>query len=216
MEIDVTLTAQVRREAGKGPAGRLRRQGLIPAIFYGRRQTPVPLTLDSKKFKAAAFAASGARSLFRLKIEGDGQEEEKVVMLKDHQVDPLKQIILHVDLMEVDVNRPIEIEVPLVLKGRPLGVDKGGLLQQIRHDLTVSALPQNVPQQIELDVSDLDVGHSIHLAELKLPDGVQVLEDVKSTLVTIIAPKGAAAEEEALGAEEEGQPAGTEGSADES
>ena len=204
METNVILTARPRTELGKGPARRLRRQGLLPAVFYGRRQEPRPLTVDSKDLKTM-FSGSGTRSLIRLRIEEDGSTTEKMVMLKDHQIDPIKRSLVHADFYEVDLTRQIEIEVPLILKGKPVGVEKGGLLQQIRHDLLVSALPQTLPDRIEVDVRHLDMGDSVHIEEVGTPEGVSLVYDVNFTLATVIAPKGLKAEMEAEGEEGEGE-----------
>ncbi|MEW5724001.1 MAG: 50S ribosomal protein L25, partial [Thermodesulfobacteriota bacterium] len=123
METDTVLTAQPRPETGKGPAGRLRREGRVPAVFYGPGREARSIWVDLKEFNKVVFSGAETRSLFRLRL-GD---EEKTVMLKEHQIDPLKRVFIHADFYEVDVTRPIEIEVPLVLTGKAPGVERGGL-----------------------------------------------------------------------------------------
>ncbi|MBU2550366.1 MAG: 50S ribosomal protein L25 [Proteobacteria bacterium] len=197
-----SLSASPRTATGKGPARQLRRQGLIPAIFYGPGRDPRPLSVNSKDLRSIFL--SGQHNLIRLTIQGDEAGEEKTVMLKDHQLHPVKRNLLHADFYEIDVNRPIETEVPLVLLGKPIGTDKGGLLQQIRVALTISALPLNVPMQIEVDISHLDLGDSLHVEELLAPEGVEIPYETNFTLATVAAPKGIKAEEEVEGEEGEG------------
>ncbi|MDY6852709.1 MAG: 50S ribosomal protein L25 [Thermodesulfobacteriota bacterium] len=204
MDANVNLTAAPRTTTGKGAARQLRRQGRIPAVFYGRRQQARSLSVNSKDLKTVIMSGGGKHSLIRLMIEDNDSHEEKTVMLKEHQVDPVNRTLVHADFYEVEADRFIEVEVPFVLVGKPKGVDEGGLLQQIRRVLLVSALPQNLPGSIELDVSHLDIGDSIHVEEVQAPEGVEILFDVNFTLATVVSPKGLQAEEEAV-EEEEGE-----------
>lgn len=204
MDINVKLTAAPRAATGKGPARRLRRQGMIPAVFYGRRQQTRSLSVNSKDLKTVIMSGGGKHSLIRLMIEDNDSHEEKTVMLKEHQVDPVNRTLVHADFYEVETDRPIEVEVPFVLVGKPRGVEEGGLLQQIKRVLLVSALPLNLPGSIEMDVSHLDIGDSIHVEEVQAPEGVEILFDVNFTMATVVSPKGLQAEEEAV-EEEEGE-----------
>lgn len=197
MDVNVTLTATPRTETGKGPSRRLRSQGLLPCVFYGRGLEPRPLTVNTKEVRTIFFSGAKSESLINLKIEDGGSAEEKTAMLKDHQVDPIKQTLIHADFYEVDLGRHLEIEVPLVLRGKPAGVEMGGLLQQIRHALLISALPHDIPSQVEVDVSHLEMGESLHVEEIKAPEGVEIVFDVNFTLATVISPKGLKEEEEA-------------------
>ncbi|MEW6261942.1 MAG: 50S ribosomal protein L25 [Thermodesulfobacteriota bacterium] len=199
MVFETVLTAQTRDAAGKGPARRFRSQGLIPAVFYGPKQPTRHLIVPTKELKSLLTTGGGAHSLFRLRIEEGDQTVEKTVMIKEHQVDPVKKVIIHADFYEVDVSRPIEMEVPVELVGKPVGLDRGGMLQQLRHTITVLALPRDLPEKIEVDVSAVDAGHSIHVADLKLPSGMTVVYDDDFALATVIMPKGAKPEAEAEG-----------------
>jgi large subunit ribosomal protein L25 len=196
MEIEVTLKAAPRTETGSGVARQLRREGLVPAVLYGRGHEARSLVVNHKELKTALYDHTGALSLFYLKIEGEGQVEEKTVTLKDHQIDPIKRTILHADFQEVDITKPLQLEVALVLMGKPEGIERGGILQQIRRELTISALPKYLPDQIEVDVSDLKLGDSVHVADIPVPEGVDIVYDVNFTVATLVLPRAAKAEEE--------------------
>lgn len=192
MSTEMILNAAVRNETGTGPAGRLRRQGLVPAVFYGRGQTPKYLTINYKELRTVLLAASGSRSLFQLRIAGE--EPSRAVMLKEKQIDPVKRTLIHVDLVEVDITKPQQVEVPVVFTGKAEGVERGGQLQQLRRTVMVSALPQYLPDQIEVDVTDLNMGHSIHVADITPPADVHLVFEDNFALVSVISPKGAKAE----------------------
>jgi len=195
MESYETLIAQPRTATGKGAARRFRRDGYLPAVLYGRQRKPLAITVAIKEFKNLLFAGGGGRTLFNLRVEDHESPLETTVMLKDHQIDPVKRTLIHADFFEVEVDRPIEMEVPLVLTGKPEGVEKGGLLQQVRHTISLSALPQHLPDNIEVDVSHLDMGESLHVEDIQTSEGVTLLFDVNFTLATVIAPKGVKTEE---------------------
>ena len=205
MKIDATLLATTRPEKGKGSAGRIRKEGHMPAVFYGKNKPSQPITLNYREFKNVVFSGSGARSIFNLRIGEEGQGSEVAVMLKDYQVDPIKRTVIHADFYEVDLQKPLEVEVPVVLTGKPVGVEAGGLLQQIRRELLVSALLLDLPEQIEIDVSNLDMGDSIHVEDIPVPDGVKFIYDVNFTIATVSSPRVQEAEEEAVEGEEEAE-----------
>lgn len=192
MEISVTLSAADRTTTGKGAARRLRNTGMTPAVLYDRQAQSRMLAVVSKELKNVLLSETGAHTLLKLKIDA----EEKVVMLKDHQVDPVKRTLLHADFYEVDLTRAVHTEVPLVLVGKPAGLEKGGLLQQIRRELTISAMATDLPSQIVVDVTHLDLGDSLHVEDVQPPTGVEIVFDVNFTLATVAVPKGAKAEEE--------------------
>lgn len=203
MDINVVLNAKIRTEKGKGPAKRLRRAGKIPAIFYGKGQEARMLTIDYRELKNAIYSGESALSLLKLLIEGPDGTEEKTVTVKDHQTHPLKRTVDHVDFLEINVNQALELEVPLVLTGKAIGVERGGMLSQIRQTLTVAALPINIPDQIVVDVSNLDLGESLHISDVPVPAGVELPSDVDFTVATILSPKGAKTEEDGEGEEDE-------------
>ena len=195
------LAANLRSETGKGPVGRLRREGKLPAVFYGRNKEARSIVVDYKEFKKAIFSDTGTKWLFKISLEG----EEKTVMLKEHQIDPIKRTSMHADFYEVDADRALQVEVPVLLEGASAGVDEGGMLQQVRHTLMVSALPHLLPEQLVIDVSAMQIGDSIHIGDVQAPEGVELVDDASFTVATIVAPRAEAEEEAEEGEAEEGE-----------
>jgi large subunit ribosomal protein L25 len=182
-----TLAARVRDGAGKGSARRLRSQGLVPAIVYGRHlETPVHIAVDPVEVKKAIATPHRLNTLLSLKLEG---QPERLVLLKDYQQDPLSREMLHADFIDVRENEQIKVNVPLVLTGRPVGVTEGGILSQSRRDLEVYALPAAIPEKIEADVSHLKIAQSLHINEVKLPEGVRVKTHVNFTVAVVSVPE---------------------------
>ncbi len=194
------LEAFYRKETGKGAAKRLRRQGMIPAIFYGRNEQPIPLAVRFSDLRKTFFTPEARASFFTLVIKGlrDG-EVRKTALLREIQRDTLKDMVLHVDFQGVAMEEEIYVEVPLLIVGKPKGVEKGGLMEVLLRSVEVRGVAAKIPPHIEVDVSELDLGDSIHVGDLKL-EGVRITSDPTQTIVTIVAPEvkeeGAPAEEE--------------------
>jgi len=182
-----TLAARVRDGAGKGSARRLRSQGLVPAIVYGRHlETPVHIAVDPVEVKKAIATPHRLNTLLSLKLDG---QPERLVLLKDYQQDPVSREMLHADFIDVRENEQIKVNVPLVLTGRPVGVTEGGILSQSRRDLEVYALPASIPEKIEADVTHLKIAQSLHINEVKLPEGVRVKSHVNFTVAVVSVPE---------------------------
>jgi large subunit ribosomal protein L25 len=164
--------------------------GRVPAIFYGGRRTPQALSVDYKEYRTL-LAGHDQGGIFKLVIEDPAGAQEKVAMVKDHQVHPVKRTVMHVDFYEVAMDQPLTMEIPLVFDGKAPGVERGGLLSQVQHRIAVSGLPQNLPDQIMVDVSELNVGDSIHVTDLVMPEGVRAVYDDNYTVATVTVPKGA-------------------------
>ena len=196
MDSEFILSAEVRQATGKAATKAVRRDEKIPAVFYGPNTEAIPLAVNYREFKRVVLMEGSSRNLFQLRIAKEGGYEDKTVTLKDYQVDPLKRTMTHVDFYEVDVTKTLEIEVPLVLEGKPIGVERGGMLQQVRRTLLISALPAKLPEQIVVDVSGMDLGDSLHVEDINLGEGVSAIYDVNFTLVTLATPKGMDSEEE--------------------
>jgi len=196
----IELTAESREKMGKGAARSLRRRGLTPAIFYGKGIPPQPLTLDSLELKRKLNRAGSENAIFALTIKDDGHTVNKMAMLKEVQTNPLSREIIHTDLYEVAMDKKIAVRVPLHVKGRAKGVELSGILQTVTREIELECLPADIPEFIEVDVTSLDIGESIHIKDLKLPENLHVLDDAAVTLVTVVPP---AAEEKAVVAEEE-------------
>jgi len=184
----VNLNVESRTTVGKGPARALRREGKIPAVLYGPKSDPVMLTVNARELETLLKKGRGGQSLMRLKIE-NGDQTQRTVMLKELQVHPLSREMIHADFYEIDMNRKIRVNVPVITSGKSIGVEMGGLLQIIRRELEVLCLPMEIPESIEIDTTDLDIGDSVHVEEIALPEGVEIPADVNFTVVTVLSPK---------------------------
>ncbi len=194
-----TLVAYPREKKGKNACRVLRREGFLPAVCYGPNMEPENLKLKMSDFQKLLRIPTIESQMLELTIEDGGKKEKvKKVMIKDYQLDPIKDLPLHADLYEVPMDREIAIWVPIELTGKPKGVERGGILEQQLREVEVLCLPKNMPQQIEVDVSGLDIGDVIHVSDLVLPEGVRVKPGPDLAIATV---GGVEAEEEA-GAEE--------------
>lgn len=192
----IKLSVERRFETGKGPARRCRAAGKAPAIFYGKKTEPISLTVDVHEFRKLLDQA-GTNPLFDLLIQdGDGTTTRRA-MLKARQVRPVDGSLVHLDFQEVFMDERIEVTVQVEFEGKPIGIDKGGILQIAVRELRVSCLPGDVPGVITVDVSGLDVGHALHVGEITLPDGVLPLQDKGVALATVAGLKKEEAEEAA-------------------
>lgn len=185
----IELIAESRKKTGKGAARSLRRQGSIPAIFYGRGIPPEPLALDSLDLKHKLNKVKAENVILALTIKKNGQTVNKMAMLKEVQTDPVRREIIHTDLYEIAMDKEITVKVPLHIKGRATGVDQGGILQPVAREIELECLPTDIPEFIEVDVSSLNIGESIHIEDLTLPETLKVVDDYNLTLVTVVAPE---------------------------
>ena len=182
-----TLAARVRDGAGKGSARRLRAQGLVPAVVYGRHlENPVHIAVDPIEVKKAIATPHKFNTLLSLKLDG---QPERLVLLKDYQQDPLSREMLHADFIDVRENEQVKVNVPLVLTGRAVGVAEGGILSQSRRDLEIFAMPGAIPEKIEADVSHLKIAQSLHINDVKMPEGVRVKSHVNYTIAVVSVPE---------------------------
>ena len=198
----IKLSATSRTEKGKGVAKRLRREGKLPAVVYGHKTDPIALTIDSKQLLKLIVEGKSEHKLFGLSIEGNGTPVEKTVMIKELQIDPLKRNFLHVDFFEVAMDEEITLSLVIKLVGDAQGVKLGGMLQQVRRQIEIKCLPSQIPDTVEIDVSALNIGDSVHLNDIHLPEGVKVLDDADLTIATVLAP---AVEKEAAPGAAEGE-----------
>jgi large subunit ribosomal protein L25 len=202
----VSLEGFFRETSGKGGARALRRAGNIPAIFYGPETDPMPIQVERRSFEKILKKQTSENVLYQLTVKGRDQEMIKTVMLKEIQKNPTSREILHVDFYEVSLSKAIDVMVAIKVVGKAPGVEKGGILQETSRELEIRCLPTNIPDHIDVDVSALEIGDSIHVEDLPLPEGIRVLSDPRLTLITLVPPteeKPAAAEEAAEGAEVE-------------
>jgi large subunit ribosomal protein L25 len=197
------LTAQIREKTKKGAARKLRADGMIPAIFYGPRTRTTPLVLNPGELSKALHTEAGENVLIDLQIEESGQPGRKVVMLKDLQIDPLGSQILHADFYEVAMDELVTVEIPIRLVGKSEGVKLGGILEQVRRTIEVQCLPGDIPKGIDVDVSALMIGDSIHVRDLQI-EKAKIMSDLGMTVATVVPP---AAEEKKVVEEVEAEAA---------
>jgi large subunit ribosomal protein L25 len=181
------LTAEIREGIGKEKAKKLRAKGQIPAIFYGPRSQTIPLVIDSKELSKALQTEAGENVLIDLDIRKGAQSDRKVVMLKDLQIDPLQRITLHTDFYEVAMDEMVTVEVPVHLVGKPEGTKIGGILEQVRRVIQVQCLPGDIPKSVDIDVSLLKIGDSIHIEDIHV-EKAKILFDTNFTIATVVPP----------------------------
>jgi large subunit ribosomal protein L25 len=189
-----TLAAKTRDQKGKQAAKRLRRENRLPAIFYGPGASSMMLTVDYKELDKIITKTSGENVIIGLQIESEKGSDSKIVILKELHSDPVKRNYLHADFYEISMDKELTLEIALHFINIPKGVVNGGMLQPIRRELTVSCLPDKLVDFIEVDVSGLDIGQSLHIREITLPDGLKSELDPDLPIATVIAPSAAAAE----------------------
>ncbi|HEC97456.1 MAG TPA: 50S ribosomal protein L25 [Nitrospirae bacterium] len=181
----ITLSAEHRTEAGKGIARSLRRQGYMPAVIY-RAGKSTPIKLKKQDIVNFLNATMGEQVMVNLRFS-DGNS--RLALLKDYQVDPVKGELLHTDFYEVSLKERVRVTVSIVLTGEPVGVKKeGGILQQAHSEVEVECLPDVIPSHLEIDVSGLKVGHSLHVSDLFLQEGIKVFDSPEEVIATVIAP----------------------------
>ncbi|MFH0811562.1 MAG: 50S ribosomal protein L25/general stress protein Ctc [Pseudomonadota bacterium] len=199
----IVLCATVRQETGKGPSRRFRQKGLIPAIFYGPKATPLLLAVNSLEFKKTIKGKGGENVIVNLSLEGKGEGGKKFAMIREMQTDPLTREIIHVDFYEIDLKEKVEVAVSIELVGKAEGVKLGGVLQQIERELEIRCMPLKIPDRIEVDVSNLGIGDSIHVRDVSVGEGIEVLSSGEKTIVTLLIPTEEAERPEEEKTEEE-------------
>ena len=208
-----TLQAEVRDSRGKGPARRLRAEGKVPAVFYGPRVEPTPLTLSPKELTKALRGERGRNVVFKLSVGG----KDELAMVRDLTTDPVSHELLHIDLYRVFEDKQIEVDVPFHTHGRAAGVVQGGVLNVTRRTLPIRTTPANIPVSIDADVTHLNIKDSIAVEEIALPEGVVCTLRPKLTLAIVLEPRQLApleGEETAAAAPTEGAAAAPAGEAE--
>lgn len=195
-----TLEVKRREKVGKSAARQVRKAGLIPGIVYGRFTEPIPISVDPKNLKKALDTPSRENTLLELKILSSEGETTKLALLRDVQFNHLTSEPIHFDFQQVELEQKITVKVPIEVVGKAWGVQEGGILEEILREIEIECLPGSIPNRITVDVTQLGLGKSIHVEDLKLPPGVTPLHDPKETVLTIVAPT---AEEAALAEAEE-------------
>lgn len=190
------VSANVRTAGGKGPARRLRASGRIPAVAYGKGRPARSLAVSPEEVMAVIKSELGVNSLIRLEVDG---QESLNVLLTDYQYHPVTRKLLHADFVEVDLEQPVEVKVPLELTGKAQGVVMGGRLLQVYREIPIRCVPTKIPAKITHDITDLQIEQHVSAADLKLPEGVEVRLPPKMTLASIAADRRAKGAEEGEG-----------------
>jgi large subunit ribosomal protein L25 len=201
------LAVQNRTLLGSAESRRLRKQGVIPGVLYGREK-PVSISIAERDLRAALTTKGGLNAVLDVVVE-NGKTHSSV--LKEFQRDAVRGHITHVDLQEVRLDQPIHATVPLTLHGESAGVKEGGVLSQVTNELNVEALPMEVPEHLEADVSEMRIGDTLRLSALKAPAGVTLLDDLEETVLATVTQPTRVEEPEAALAEGEEPAEGAEG-----
>ncbi len=195
--MSVTIKADKRDVFGKNAARRLRKQGQIPAILYGEGTISVPLTLTKKDIIAVLKSETGENTIF--KIAYDASEQD--AMIKDVQVEPSSDEIVHADLILISMDKAIRVEVPIQLQGEPVGVKaEGGFVDFMTREVEIECLPRDIPDHIKVDISQLHLHQSLKISDITPPEGVKFISDPSAVIVLIEVPHK---EEEVVKPEEE-------------
>jgi len=180
----IPLAGARREDLGKGGARKARAAGQIPAVLYGHGQTPVPVAIRMRDFEVALHHHKGANPIVNLALDG----VEHTALIRDVQYDPITHYILHLDFQHISLTETVEVKVALHFTGVAAGVkDAGGILEHILRDVEVRCLPTAIPAGIDVDVSRLNIGDSIHVRDLAVPN-VEILTDPTATVATVVPP----------------------------
>ncbi|MBI5588341.1 MAG: 50S ribosomal protein L25 [Deltaproteobacteria bacterium] len=182
----INLSAQPRQTRGKCAAGRLRRTGSVPAVLYGQGiKGAITLALSNKELEKVLHTAAGGNVLVNLSLEGD---KARMVMFKEVSRHPLRGSLQHVDFVEIRMDHKITVDVPVHLTGKAEGLAFGGIIQQEHRTVKVECLPTQIPDSVDLDITKLGVGQSLHASDIVLAEGLTVLDEPGTTIVSIVAP----------------------------
>ena len=201
--MEVTLEATSREKTGSSESRRVRSSGLIPAVMYGLGAEPQSLLINAREFNTALKTEAGSNVILNVNIGKDNIP----ALAREIQRHAYKDEIVHVDLVRIDLSQAVEADVQVNFMGTPLGVkEEGGVVQTVNNTISITALPTNIPSSIDVDISELNVGDNVTVADIDLPEGVTLAsEDDESILVTITIPRAAVEEEEVSDEELEGE-----------
>lgn len=188
------VTASTRTVKGKSEARRLRHTGQVPAVAYGKDLASTMLSVTPKDIVTILKSERGQNTVLQMTVTGG---KDMLVMIKDFTYHPVTRSLEHVDFVEVKLDRPVDVEVPLFATGKAVGVAKGGLLRQVYRVVPVRCVPDRIPLKIEADVSHLELGDAVSASDLKLPEGVTVRLPAEQTVLSVVAPEKDRTEETA-------------------
>ncbi|MBT8041920.1 MAG: 50S ribosomal protein L25 [Kiritimatiellales bacterium] len=200
---DVKLIAKKRDLEGTSNVRRMRKDGLLPAVIYGAEKDPVSVEINTHDFEQILHHSASESIIVDVALDGEGTIS---TLVKDVQHHPVSSDLMHVDLLRIAANKPIAVEIPVVLIGESAGVKAGGLIDHVMHSIDVECLPGDMVESFEIDVSELEIGDSLNVSDLKLSSKFKLLVDEESIVASVAAPRveEELEEEEAEGAEGEG------------
>jgi len=178
------LNIELRSKTGKGISRQLRMADMVPGVVYGKDMDPVAVSIKHRELRAATAGEGGQNNLITL--VGGGSLDQSMAIIVDLQRDALKGTYKHVDLHRINMTEKLRVTVPIVLKGAAIGVKEGGLLDMSLHELHIECLPGNIPDHIEIDITELAIAHSIHINEIAVPEGVKILDNLKTAVVSVL------------------------------
>ncbi len=182
----VKLTVQGRESRGSAESRRLRANGLVPGVLYGNGGNAQPFCIEERELRRVLTGDHGLHAILDVVLEG--QQKAHHAVLKEYQLDPTRARLLHIDLQEVRLDQVIQTQVVIELVGDSAGVKEGGVLSQINREVHVEALPMEVPDRLELDVSGMIIGDAMRLTDLRVPEGVKLLDEPETVLATVTPP----------------------------
>jgi len=199
----VELKANLREGKGKELNKKLRSTGMVPGVVYRKGEETLSLKIDSKSLSKALHTEAGENVIIKLFVEGDKKKKERIVVIKEIQKDPVKDTLVHLDLNEISLTETLKVKVPLMAKGEAIGVkQEGGVLQHVMWEAEVECLPTNIPDKIEIDITNLGIGNTLSIKDIVPPEGVKILGDPESIVFSVEHVKTI---EEAVAAPAEGE-----------
>jgi large subunit ribosomal protein L25 len=202
----IALDALMRKETGKGPARRMRMTGYVPAVFYGSRAEAMHLSVNAADL--LKLMKRREENVFIRLIINDGDKKlEKLSMVKEVQMEPVSRRFYHADFYEISMDNPFTFEIPIHFEGTPVGIENGGELQHVKRELKVSCIPTKLPDFIAVDISGLNIGDHLKVADIKPIDGLTLLDSGEAVIASISAPRATAAKIETEETEKPAEPA---------
>ncbi len=198
----IELPVQKREKTGKGGARSARREGLLPAVLYGESAESVAVAVDRHTLEKSLHGAESENILVNLKFDDSG--EEALTLLRDTQHDPIRGSLNHVDFLRISIDKPITLTVPVAPLGTAKGVKEGGVFELVQREIDIECLPLDIPDHIEIDISDLAVGDTLHVSDIAADEKYTILSDPEDALATVTIPAVTATTDEELAEGEEG------------
>lgn len=185
---EMTLEASLREKTGKSHAAQLRREGELPGVVYGVKE-PTSIKLNAREATKLVHAVHGSERLVALNVkDAKGKDDVRQVLMKEVQTTAVGGIVLHIDFHEIDVSKTVHVAVEIRPLGKAAGEKFGGILQTVSHEISIECLPAAIPDHIDVDVSPLEIGHSLHVSDVVLPEGLKTIGNPEETLFVVAAP----------------------------